>query len=171
MYMTAIDMEQEGGVASLDEVAERLDREIDHLERMRRETRVGTMGARGVRGSGPAPLLPQEIRRELQFLRQLAAGLACTDPGTIWRDRAGFGSVVLARDLVSGRDRFYKLVARRLDPLDAAQVALDSELGRAFLGRRAGDEVETFDGAGARRLRIVLVKTLPERLRLTAPRE
>ena len=167
MYMTAIGWEHGGGVVSLHEVAERLDREIDYLERMRRESRVGTMAARGVRGSGPAPLLPQEIGRELQFLRQLAAGLACTDPGTIWSDRAGFGSVVLARDIASGRDRFYKLVARRLDPLDAAQVALASELGRAFLGRRAGEEVDTGTGAGARRLRIVTVKTLPERLRLT----
>jgi transcription elongation GreA/GreB family factor len=73
--------------------------------------------------------------------------------------------------VVSGRDRFYKLVARRLDPLDAAQVALDSTLGRAFLGRRVGDEVEMLDGAGTRRLRIVMIKSVPERLRLTAPVE
>ena len=168
MYMTAIDDELVAGAAALDELTERLDREIDYLERMRRESRVGTMLARGVRGSGRVPLLPQEIRRELQFLRQLAAGLACTDPGTVWEHRAGFGSVILARDVASGRDRFYKLVARRLDPLDAAQVALDSELGRAFLGQRAGDEVEGPDG---RRLRIVMVKTLPERLRLTRDRQ
>jgi hypothetical protein len=151
MYTTLIEQAPRGEVVPLDEVADRLEREIDGLERMRRQVHP--------------PLLPQEIQRELRFLRQLTAGLACSHPGTVWHDRAGFGSVLVARD-DAGRERFYKLVSQRLDPLDAAQVSLSSELGRALLGKRVRDAVETTEGNVARRLRILTLRTLPERLKM-----
>jgi len=154
MYVTAIEEAPRADVVPLDELADRLEREIDQLERMRRHP-----------GAATTPLLPQEIQRELRFLRQLAAGLACAHPGTVWHDRAGFGPVLVARD-PGGRDRFYKLVTQRLDPLDAAQVSLSSELGRALLGKRVRDEVDATEGNAARRLRILTLRTLPERLRV-----
>ena len=154
MYVTAIEEAPHGEVVPVEEIADRLEREIDQLERMRRQPHAAA-----------TPLLPQEILRELRFLRQLSAGLACAHPGIVWHDRAGFGSVLVARDQ-GGRDRFYKLITQRLDPLDAAQVSLSSELGRALLGRRVRDEVETTERNAARRLRILTLRTLPERLRI-----
>ena len=154
MHLTAIEEAPRADVVPLDELADRIEREIDRLERLRhRQDAAGS------------PLLPQEIRRELRFLRQLSAGLACGSPGTVWHDRAGFGSVLLARDR-GGRDRFYKLVTQRLDPLDASQLSLSSELGRALVGRRPGEAVEGSGRDGAGRLRILTLRTLPERLRI-----
>ena len=154
MLTALIEEAADGAIARLDALSNRLAGEIERLERARRQ--------------GSARLLPQEIRRELRFLRQLADGLASTHPGTVWYDRAGYGSLLLARD-EAGRERFHKLVSRRLDPLDAAQVPLGSALGRALFGRRAGDVVEVRDATGARRLRIVTLKTLPRRLGMSAP--
>ena len=154
MQTALIEEAVDGAIAPLDALSERVTREIERLER-------------GLQ-RGSATLLPQEIRRELRFLRQLAGGLASTHPGTVWYDRAGYGSLLLSRD-EAGRERFHKLVSRRLDPLDAAQVALGSAFGRALFGRRAGDVVEVRNAAGPRRLRIVTLKTLPRRLGMSAP--
>ena len=157
MHALAIERETPAGTVSLADLAERLDREIHHLERL---------PARGAGGGAPAPLLPQEIRRELRFLRQLAAGMACADPGPVWLDRAGFGSVLLVRDLHRGRDHFRKLVTHRVDPLDLAQRSLSTETGRALSGRRPGDEVEMADGGRTARWRVLTLTTLPARLRM-----
>jgi transcription elongation GreA/GreB family factor len=165
MYVIALEGEPQSRMVSLDELADRLDREIDHLERLRSQARKASSPADRQR----APLLPQEIQRELQFLRQLSAGLACGDPGPIWYDRVGYGTVLLARDLGTGRERFYKIMMHRLDPLDLAQVTLSSDLGQAFHGRRAQEEVETDERCGRTRLRIMTLKTLPERLRMRVP--
>lgn len=110
------------------------------------------------------PVGPLEIRRELRFLRQLARALDEGEPGQIWYDRAGLGSVLFVRDGVSGRERFYKLVAGPLHALDASQVSLDSALGRALRGRRRGHEVWVDGPVRRRRLRILTLKTLPRRL-------
>lgn len=154
MLTALIEETADGAIARLDDLSDRLAREIEQLERVRRQ--------------GSPSLQPQEVERELRFLRQLAAGLACSHPGTVWFDRAGFGSVLLSRD-EAGRGRFHKLVSHRLDPLDAAQVPLGSDLGRALFGRRPRDVVAVRDAAGTRSLRIVTLKTLPRRLRMVAP--
>ena len=161
MQMTMMEERATGEEVMLEELTERLDGEIGRLERMRRRVRSGE--------AGPTALSPQEIQRELQFLRQLRAGLACSHPGSVWYDRAGFGSVVHARE-ESGRERFFKLVSQRLDPLDAAQVSLGSELGQALLGRRPREQVWVGEGSRRRRVRIATLKTLPSRLRMPAPR-
>lgn len=102
--------------------------------------------------------------RRIHLLGQLIAGLEAAEPGTVWDDRAGYGSTVFLRDLDSGEERFCTLMAGSLVDGEAGQVSLASPLGAALLGCRAGDEpvVETADGP--RRLRVFAVHTLPQSL-------
>lgn len=160
----------EGGHACesvpLIDVSDRLEREIDHLERLRSRTENSSTPVSGTRA---VQLLPHEIRRELLFLRQLSAGLACGNPGPIWHDRVGYGTVLLARDMNTGTERFYKIVMHRLNPLDLAQVSLSSDVGRALHGSRRQDELEVVDRYGRTRLRLLTLKTLPQRLGMPDP--
>lgn len=112
---------------------------------------------------------PQMVRRHLRLLGQLIAGLATVDLRTVWDDRAGFGSTVFLRDLDSGEDAFYTLMVGDLIDLDAAQVSLESPLGQALLGGRAGDQPVVETPHGRRRFRVLAVHTLPQSLGMTEP--
>lgn len=115
------------------------------------------------------PVGPVEIHRELRFLRQVAIALEAEEPGPVWYDRAGLGSVLLVQDMQSGYERVYRLMAGPLYPLDASQVALDSSIGEAFRGERRGNAVCTDGPYRRRHLRIVTLKTLPQRLGMVEP--
>jgi transcription elongation factor GreA len=100
----------------------------------------------------------------MRLLGQLIAGLEAVGPGTVWDDRAGYGSTVFLRDLDSGEETFCTLVAGDLVDDQAGQVPLGSDLGRALLGCRAGDEPVVETPEGTRRLRVFAVNTLPQSL-------
>jgi hypothetical protein len=154
--------EPEDSVVPPMDLRERLHEEIGRLERA---LEAGAPVEAGAAGWGRVlPVGPIEIRRELRFLRQVASALEDADPGRVWFDRAGLGSVLFVQDTQSGYERVYRLVAEPLHPLDASQVALESPIGQAFRGRRRGSVVWV-DGAHRRRhLRIATLKALPRRL-------
>lgn len=149
-------------VVPLVELTERLHEEIGRLERAL-ESGVPVEAEPGDRGR-VLPVGPVEIHRELRFLRQVASALEEAEPGRVWYDRAGLGSVLFVQDTQSAHERVYRLMAGPLHPLDASQVALDSPMGEAFRGRRRGSAVWVDGPLRRRHLRIVTLKTLPRRL-------
>jgi transcription elongation GreA/GreB family factor len=121
--------------------------------------------ARRAAGVEPdAAALDEAIHRRMRLLGRLIAGLEAAEPGTLWDDRAGYGSTVFLRDLQSGEETFCTLMAGCLIGDDAGQVSLGSPLGRALLGCRAGDEPVVETPHGPRRLRVYAVHTLPRSL-------
>lgn len=108
--------------------------------------------------------LQRLIQARTQDLRKLIAGLALVNPDALPRDAAGFGSVLRVRDLDTDEDFKYTLLAGdRIDD-QAGDVPLDSPIGAALAGCRAGDEAEVSLNRGSRRLRVLSVATLFERL-------
>lgn len=137
----------------------------DEIGRLERALESGTpLEAEPERRGRVIPVGPAEIRRELRFLRQVASTLEETEPGRVWYDRAGLGSVLFVQDTQSGYERVYRLMAGPLHPLDASQVALDSKVGSTLRGRRQGSAV-WIDGPHRRQhVRILTLTTLPRRL-------
>jgi transcription elongation factor GreA len=138
------------------------------LERLAQE-----LSARAVAGDGAAPadrrpsagdgadgMLQDRVRR----LGQLVAALPRIDPATIWPDRAGFGSTVRLRELATGEELSYTLLAGEFIDVDAGEVSLASPIGHALLGRRAGEEITVATPRGERRFRILSLTTLPQML-------
>lgn len=80
------------------------------------------------------------IRQLDQHLRALEVSADTAGPGT-----AGLGSHVTARRLPSGPPRRYTLVLPLTGDPRQGLLALDSPLGCALMGSKAGDEV-TVDG-------------------------
>lgn len=149
------------------EVRERLGRELEDLSN---EVMLGLNRrlASRVPGEDPdAATYEGPVHRRIRLLGQLIAGLEAAAPGTLWDDRAGYGSTVFLRDLNSAEETFCTLLAGELVDNEAGQVPLGSALGRALLGCRAGDEPVVETPGGARRLRVFAVHTLPQSLGMT----
>ncbi|HET8654763.1 MAG TPA: GreA/GreB family elongation factor [Longimicrobiaceae bacterium] len=109
------------------------------------------------------------IQRRIRLLSQLIAGLPMVDPETISHDRAGYGSTVFLRNLDTGSELFYTLMAGELIDLDANQVSLASPIGQALQGCREGDEPTVETPHGRRRFRVLALQTLPRSLGMAAP--
>jgi transcription elongation factor GreA len=72
----------------------------------------------------------------------------------------GFGSKLRVRNLVTGDEFDYMIVAGDFMDLDAGHISMASPLGRGLLGARVEDEVAIQLPAGERRFRILELKTL-----------
>lgn len=106
----------------------------------------------------------RELGREIQWLGVLISGLVLVGPGLIHGDRVGFGSRVTLKDLRTGEEDSYTLVAGELLDVVAGQISIESPVGAALVGRRPGEEVRVATPRGERRLRILTLSTLPEQL-------
>lgn len=115
-------------------------------------------------------VLDAEGEKRIRHLLQLIDGLDMVDSEALSDSRAGYGSTVEMRDLDSGIDVSYTLMAGALIDLDFNQVSLASPMGQAILGSKAGNEVVVVTPHGKRRYRILAVETLPASLGLTAAR-
>jgi len=72
-------------------------------------------------------------------------------------DSVGFGSRVKVRDAGSGRESDYELVSATEAVPAEGRLSIESPVGKALLGARAGDEVEIATPRGSRTLRIVSI--------------
>lgn len=115
--------------------------------------------------------LQRHIQDRIQLLHGTLAALAGLEPGMLPPAGAGFGSRVHVRDLDSGAELHYTLMAGGAIDLDAGEISLASPVGRALLGRAPGDEVQVATPLGRRRLRVVEVTTLGDTLAAPRPRE
>ncbi len=67
---------------------------------------------------------------------------------------AGFGSTVVLEDEGTGRELRYTLVAQHEQDPAAGRLSVETPVGRALLGKRAGDAATIATPRGERRLRV-----------------
>jgi transcription elongation GreA/GreB family factor len=77
------------------------------------------------------------------------------------RPPAGSGAQVRVRDGATGGEHLYDLVVAGQHEPAAGRISVESPVGRALLGRRAGQLAEVVTPGGIQRL-MVLEVTLPE---------
>lgn len=106
--------------------------------------------------------LGNEFSAILERLGQIVAGLRMIPAEQLPARAAGFGSIVIAKNVATGEIRQYMLMVRSLLNMTANQVSLASPIGQALLGGRVGDEVITQTPQGTLQLRILRVKTLAD---------
>jgi transcription elongation factor GreA len=102
------------------------------------------------------------VSARLGQLKKRMGDLGMLNLNNIPHDRAGYGSRVWLRDMVKASEVEYKLVTS--EEADAAQglISTTSPIGRALLGRRAGDEVKVQTPAGVKEFELVKLKTIHE---------
>lgn len=149
------------------ELRTRLGSELDRLSHELTARMPMDLGSgREEAGNDASVELQRVIQRRIRLLGQLVAGLASVDPSTIWPDRAGYGSVVRVRDVATGEEESYTLMAGDFIDLDEGQVSLESPIGYALLGHRTGEQVTVVTPRVERRYEITGLVTLPQKMGL-----
>ena len=95
-------------------------------------------------------------------LKKRLAEMAMLNLNKLPHDRVGYGSRVWLLDLQKSAEVKYKLVTT--EEADAAQglISTTSPIGKALLGRRAGDEINVQTPAGMKQFELVRLKTIHE---------
>jgi transcription elongation factor GreB len=99
----------------------------------------------------------RELDRRLRFLRGRMDELTVVDPKPDPGGRAFFGAWVTVED-EDGATRSYRLVGADEFDVPAGLISVDAPLGRALLGRRAGDSVVVRRPLGEVELTVVKVR-------------
>jgi transcription elongation factor GreA len=156
---------------TLDEIKGRIEHEIERLTHelsitlplaIRKAVELGDLRENGEYHS--ALERQNFVQARIDHLRKRMAELSRIDVNSMPADRAGFGSRLTLRNLDTGDDVTYTLVAGDYMDLDSGQISLASPIGRATLGREKGEEFAVQLPIGERRFRIVELTTLPQML-------
>jgi len=146
------------------EGAERLQAELRELwrrERPKVTQEVADAAAQGDRSENAEYIYGKkrlrEIDRRVRFLRQRLEAVTVVRPGEVSdRERIFFGAWVVVEDEAGATSR-YRLVGP--DEIDAGRgfISVHSPLGKALIGKEAGDEVRFERPAGAALLTVVQI--------------
>ena len=94
------------------------------------------------------------LETKIRRLQELRRNAVVVEPGSA-RGEAALGVAVTVRDLDSGRETTHTLVSAAESDPAGGRLSIDSPLGRALAGARAGDEVAFDAPRGRRRLEVV----------------
>ena len=104
------------------------------------------------------------VQARLNHLTRRMGELSKIDPKTMAWDKVGFGSKVKIRDLGTGDEFDFTIVAGDFIDLDAGHVSLASPIGQGLLGAKEDEEVTVHLPAGERKYLVLDLTTLPQQL-------
>ena len=100
------------------------------------------------------------VNARLNQLKQRLAEMSMIDFSKIPHDRAGLGSTVVVLDVKRDEEITYNLVTTEEADAANGRVSTTSPIGRALLGRQAGDEVKVQSPGGIKELEILKLTTI-----------
>jgi len=98
------------------------------------------------------------VEARVSMLKKRVSEIQLMNMDRIPADRAGFGSKLTIRE--NGRMFTYELVMPEDSNPDKGMISVASPVGRAFVGKEAGDEVDVSTPAGQRSFEIVKLVTI-----------
>lgn len=99
----------------------------------------------------------------LQQLRKRLAGLSLVNLAKIPHDCIGYGSRVTLLDLNSNDEVNYQLVTAEESDVSQGLISTTSPIGKALLGKQAGEAVNVRTPAGVREFEVVRLLTIYDR--------
>lgn len=102
------------------------------------------------------------VSARLGQLRKRLADLSLVNVANIPRDRVGFGSTVKLYDLEREAETTYKLVMSEESDFAKGLLSTTSPIGRALMGKEAGDSVKVATPSGPREFEILEYRTIHE---------
>lgn len=100
------------------------------------------------------------VESRISILRKRVSELQLLNMDKIPADRAGFGSKLTV--IENGRQMVYELVMPEDADPDKGFISVASPVGRAFVGKEAGDEVKAPTPSGVRVFELVRLVTIHE---------
>ena len=100
------------------------------------------------------------VESRISILRKRVSELQLLNMDKIPTDRAGFGSKLTV--IENGRQMVYELVMPEDADPDKGFISVASPVGRAFVGKEAGDEVKAPTPSGVRVFELIRLVTIHE---------
>ena len=100
------------------------------------------------------------VDARLSGLKKRLADLSLVNLDKIPRDRVGLGSTVLVLDVDKDEEVHYKIVASEESDAANNKISTSSPIGKAFLGKKVGDEVTVVIPGGKRQFEIIELTTI-----------
>ncbi len=102
------------------------------------------------------------VSARLGQLHQRMADLMMLNLDNLPPDRAAYGSRLKLKDLQKSREIEYKLVTTEEADASKGLISTTSPIGKALMGKRAGDEVTVITPAGTKEFEVINLKTIYE---------
>ena len=102
------------------------------------------------------------VSARLGQLHQRMADLMMLNLDNLPPDRAAYGSRLILKDLQKSREIEYKLVTTEEADASKGLISTTSPIGKALMGKRAGDEVTVVTPAGTKEFEVINLKTIYE---------
>jgi transcription elongation factor GreA len=100
------------------------------------------------------------VQAQLGALHQRLAALSLINFELLPRDRAAYGSVLDVLDIDKDIEVTYRLVMPEEADVANGLISTVSPLGKGFMGKQAGDEVDVQTPQGVRHFEILKLKTI-----------
>jgi transcription elongation factor GreA len=100
------------------------------------------------------------VSARLGQLHQRMADISMLNLNNLPKDRAAYGSRITVLDIANNTEIEYKLVT--VEEADASKglISTSSPIGRAMLGKKAGDEVKVTTPAGVKEYEVIRLVTI-----------
>lgn len=98
------------------------------------------------------------VEARISMLRQRVAEIQLMNLDRLPKDKVAFGSKLLLRE--KGKDSMFELVMPEDADPDKGLISVASPIGRALIGKEAGDEVKAPTPAGVRSFEILKLTTV-----------
>lgn len=100
------------------------------------------------------------LQARVGALRKRLSDLALINLDTLPKDRAAYGSTLTVLDQDKDEEVTYKLVTAEEADITKGLISTTSPIGKSFMGKREGDEVEARTPQGVRRFEILKLITI-----------
>jgi transcription elongation factor GreA len=100
------------------------------------------------------------VSARLGQLHQRMADISMMNLTNLPKDRAAYGSRIVVLDVAKSTEIEYKLVTVEEADVTKGLISTSSPIGKALLGKKAGDEVTVVTPAGTREYEVVRLWTI-----------
>lgn len=100
------------------------------------------------------------VRARLGQLKKRLAEFSLVNMNNIPRDRVALGSTVRVYDSTKDEELEYKLVTSEESDVSKGMISTNSPIGRALMGKRAGETASVVTPVGKRELEILKLTTI-----------
>ena len=142
----------------------KLEEELTHLLNVRRREVAEKIGTSHDAGGGVDNAEYEEAKNELALVEARISEIenvleraVVADKSMVKKGVIGFGSSVYVRDRTKRRRQYQIVGSAEVAPLDG-KISIESPVGKALVGHRAGDIVEVETPSGVNKLTVTRVR-------------
>jgi len=100
------------------------------------------------------------VNAKIGHLKKRMGDLGMLNLANIPKDRSGYGSRIVVRDVHREMEIEYKLVSSEEADAEKGLISTNAPIGRALLNRQVGDEIEVATPAGKKVFEVVRLATI-----------